>query len=112
MDYKLCLTKNGSSSDITFQSGNYGDKAIRVYEPIDPTRSHPYKTFEAIAAINSKIEHKEIKSGVFYKIIKKYKVKSKKDYFYLNENTPRYSEKFLDWCIDNINNQQDWLEKL
>ncbi|HFS6879496.1 TPA: DUF3644 domain-containing protein [Legionella pneumophila] len=112
MDYKLCLTKSESSSDITFETGKDGINAIRIYEPINPARSHPYKTFEAIDAINAKITPKEIKSGVFYKIIRKHKIKSKINYFYLNENTSRYSEDFINWCVNNINNQSGWLDNL
>ncbi|WP_106225639.1 DUF3644 domain-containing protein [Legionella pneumophila] len=112
IDYKLCLTKNESASDITLQSGNNGEKAIRIYEPIDPTRSHPYKTFDARDAINSRINPKKITNHIFYKIVKKYKIKSNRDYFYLNESTPRYSEKFIEWCSNNINNQVSWLENI
>ncbi|KTD14314.1 DUF3644 domain-containing protein [Legionella israelensis] len=112
MDYKLCLTKNESASDITLHSGDTGEKAIRIYEPVDPTRSHPYKTFDARDAINGRIRPKMITNHIFYKIVRKYKIKSNRDYFYLNESTPRYSEKFIEWCSNNINNQVGWLENI
>lgn len=112
IDYKLCLTKKDRDSDITFTTGPEGVSAIRVYQPIDPVRSHPYKTYEAIDVINTKIQPKSIKSGTFYKIIKKYKIKSKPDYYYLNESTSRYSESFIEWCIKNINMHSEWLNNI
>ncbi|WP_028389627.1 DUF3644 domain-containing protein [Legionella fairfieldensis] len=112
IEYKLCLTKTESDSDISFSTGSNGAKAIRIYQPIDPTRSHPYKTFEAIGVINSKIIPQKIGSGIFYKIIKKYQIKTKSEFFYLNESTSRYSEKFIDWCTKNINQHEHWLEQL
>lgn len=113
MEYKLCLTKNKGRSDITFHTAqDGGNKAIKIYETIDPTRSHPYKTFEAIDAINEQIKPQQIKSGTFYKILKKHKIKTKREYFYLNEKTPRYSNEFINWCVNNINNQTKWLDRL
>lgn len=112
IEYKLCLTKSESDSDISFSTGNHGIEAIRVYQPVDATKSHPYKTYDAIKVINSRISPKEIGSGIFYKIIKKHKIKTRSEFFYLNEQTPRYSEKFIDWCTNNINNHANWLEQL
>jgi len=85
-----------------------------MYQPVDPARSHPYKTYATIDEINSGINKKniEIKSGTFYKIIKKYNIKNKQEYYYLSENTPRYSDSFIQWCTNNINKQKDWISNL
>lgn len=112
IDYKLCLTKKDSDSDITFTSGTDGVSAIRVYQPVDPVRSHPYKTSEAIDAINSKIHPRNLRSGTFYKIINKYQIRSKPEYYYLNESTSRYSDAFIEWCTKNINIHDEWLNNI
>lgn len=111
IDYKLALTKNPSTADLTLSYGDNGQKAIIITQAKDLTSTHPYTTKAAINKINEIIEKNLVNSYSFQAICYKHKIKKNNNSQYHNyTDTHRYSEKFIEWVTKNINEQKQWLE--
>lgn len=111
IDYRLALVKREDESDLSLSVGDEGEGAIIVTKTKDPELTHPYHQKEAIDEINNRQKKTFIKSGAFQAVLSKQKIKKQKksDFRYEIDGRPRYSEKFVVWFVDNLN-QPNWLE--
>lgn len=111
VDYKLALVKREDESDLSLSVGDTGEGAIIITKTKDPDVTHPYRTQEAINEINKRQDSVVIKSGAFYAVLAKHEIKKQKksDMCFEIDGIPRYSEKFINWFVDNVK-QPKWLE--
>lgn len=111
VDYKLALTKKSSESDLSLSLSDAGEKAIIIRETKDPDITHPYHQKTAIEEINLRQELVKITSYSFQAIVKKSKVQKSKrsNHHYELDGRHRYSEAFIEWFVDNLN-QKKWLD--
>lgn len=112
IDYKLTLTKSEKESDLSLGAGSQGSNAIIIRETRDPDITHPYYQSSAIEKINSIQNDFVLTRFSFTAIIKKHNIQKSKrsDMHYTIDNRHRYSEKFIQWLIKNLNHP-GWLEE-
>ncbi len=110
IDYRLTLTKSEKESDLSLGLGNSGSNAIIIRETRDPDITHPYYQSSAIERINKLQTEISITSYSFTAILKKHNIQKTKrsDMHYTIDKRHRYSEKFIQWVIKNLN-QPNWL---
>lgn len=111
VDYKLALTKKSSESDLSLSLSDGGEKAIIIRETKDPDITHPYHQNTAIAEINLRQKIVKITSYSFQAVVKKNKTQKAKrsNYHYELDGRHRYSEAFIEWFVNNLN-QKNWLD--
>ena len=111
IDYRLALVKREDESDLSLSVGDAGEGAIIITKTKDPDATHPYHTNEALNEINKRQATISIKSGAFQAVLNKHKInnQTKSDMRWVIDGRPRYSEKFIRWFVDNLN-QPKWLE--
>lgn len=111
IDYRLALVKREDESDLSLSVGDAGEGAIIITKTKDPDATHPYHTNEALNEINKRQATISIKSGAFQAVLNKHKINNqiKSDMRWVIDGRPRYSEKFIRWFVDNLN-QPKWLE--
>lgn len=111
VDYKLALTKKSSESDLSLSLSDGGEKAIIIRETKDPDITHPYHQNTAIAEINLRQKLVKITSYSFQAVVKKNKTQKAKrsNYHYELDGRHRYSEAFIEWFVNNLN-QKNWLD--
>ncbi|MDC5810120.1 DUF3644 domain-containing protein [Vibrio europaeus] len=111
VDYKLALTKKSSESDLSLSLSDGGEKAIIIRETKDPDVTHPYHQNTAIAEINVRQTLFKITSYSFQAVVKKNKTQKAKrsNYHYELDGRHRYSEAFIEWFVNNLN-QKNWLD--
>ncbi len=111
VDYKLALTKKSSESDLSLSLSDGGEKAIIIRETKDPDVTHPYHQNTAIAEINLRQTLVKITSYSFQAVVKKNKTQKAKrsNYHYELDGRHRYSEAFIEWFVNNLN-QKNWLD--
>lgn len=112
IDYKLTLTKSEKESDLSLGAGSQGSNAIIIRETRDPDITHPYYQGSAIEKINNIQNDFVITRFSFTAIIKKHNIQKSKrsDMHYTIDNRHRYSEKFIQWLVKNLNHP-GWLEE-
>ncbi|MBA8089873.1 hypothetical protein HV269_00290 [Citrobacter sp. RHBSTW-00696] len=78
----------------------------------DPDITHPYYQGSAIEKINSQQKNIVLTRFSFTAIIKKHNIQKSKrsDMHYTIDNRHRYSEKFIQWVIKNLE-QPGWIEE-
>lgn len=111
IDYRLALVKREDESDLSLSVGDAGEGAIIITKTKDPDATHPYHTNEALDEINKRQATISIKSGSFQAVLNKHKInnQTKSDMRWVIDGRPRYSEKFIRWFVDNLQ-QPKWLE--
>jgi len=111
IDYRLALVKRKDKSDVSLTVGEEGDKAVIIHKTVDLDVTHPYYTEKAIEEINKEQSDFKITNRSFAAVIRKHKVKANKksDLHYEVGNRSRYSQKFVDWFINRLN-QPGWLQ--
>ncbi|EML9988347.1 TPA: DUF3644 domain-containing protein [Citrobacter amalonaticus] len=110
IDYKLALTKKPSNSDLTLSVGDHGQQAIIITQAKDLKKSHPHTTNEAIAKINQSLGKCLINRHSFQAICYKHKIKKNNQSEYHDyTDVHRYSDKFVEWVVKNISEQEQWL---
>ncbi len=110
IDYKLALTKKNDAADLTLSTGVDGQKAIIITKAKDLNTTHPYTTTSAIEKINHDQRAITITSYSFQAVLYKHKVKANKNSDLHNyTDTHRYSAKFINWFVNNLVNQKNWL---
>jgi hypothetical protein len=111
IDYRLALVKREDESDLSLSVGDEGEGAIIITKTKDPELTHPYRMKEALDEINKRQKTVSIKSGAFQAVLSKHKINKQKksDFRYEIDGRPRYSEKCIEWIVDNIK-QPNWLE--
>ncbi|MBW9350305.1 DUF3644 domain-containing protein [Citrobacter sp. EC_71] len=112
IDYKLTLTKCEKDSDLSLGLGNQGSNAIIIRETRDPDITHPYYQGSAIEKINRQQKNVVLTKFSFTAITKKHNIQKAKrsDMHYTIDNRHRYSEKFIQWVIKNLE-QPGWIEE-
>lgn len=112
IDYKLTLTKSEKESDLSLGAGSQGSNAIIIRETRDPDITHPYYQGSAIEKINNIQNDFVITRFSFTAIIKKHNIQKSKrsDMHYTIDNRHRYSEKFIQWLVKNLNHP-GWLKE-
>ena len=138
LDVKLVFAKNDDEGNtVTLSRAEAGmeglAKAIVVEKPVDRSKTHPFRTVEAVKEINQRIndrfgedyiqqhfEHstvlqgkKEINSHDFQSIVYKYRWKgSNNSWHHLHENpeTHYYSDDAIEECISKITDNTNYLE--
>lgn len=112
VDYRLMLTKSEKDSDLSLGLGAQGRNAIIIRETRDPDITHPYYQSTAIERINSLQDKVIITTFSFSAIIKKHNIQKTKrsEMHYTIDNRHRYSDKFLQWVIKNLE-QPGWLDE-
>ncbi|WP_197713518.1 DUF3644 domain-containing protein [Shewanella benthica] len=108
IDYNLTLTRKKHKSDLNLSVGDSGENAIIIREAKDLNISHPFHTEEARALISKKAG--KLNQHEFQAILYKHNVKGKRHEFHDFTDRHRYSQKFVDWVVLNLN-QPDWLDK-
>ena len=111
IDYKLALVKREDESDLSLTVGEGGEGAVIITKTKDPDVTHPYHMKEALEQINDRQSGVFIKSGAFQAVLNKHKINNqqKSDLRYVIDGRPRYSEKFIQWFVENLK-QPNWLE--
>jgi len=111
IDYRLALVKRKDKSDVSLTVGEEGSKAVIIHKTVDLDVTHPYYTEKAIEEINKAQRDFKITNRSFAAVIRKHKVKANKksDLHYEVDNRSRYSQKFVDWFINRLN-QPGWLQ--
>ena len=140
LDVKLVFAKNDDEGNmVTLSRAEAGmeglAKAIVVEKPVDRSKTHPFRTAEAVKEINQRIsdrfgedyiqqhfEHstvlqgkKEIYRYDFQSIVYKCRWKrSNNSWHYLHENpeTPYYSDDAIEECISKITDNTNYLENV
>lgn len=112
IDYHLTLTKSTKDSDLSLGTGEKGKNAIIIRETRDPDITHPWYQGTAIKRINSEQNNVVITRYSFLAVVKVHGISNNKksDMHFTIDERHRYSEKFIQWFVKNLN-QPEWLDK-
>ncbi|MBV8044563.1 DUF3644 domain-containing protein [Pluralibacter sp.] len=112
VDYRLTLTKSEKDSDLSLGLGEKGSNAIIIRETRDPDITHPYYQGSAIERINELQKNVKITTFSFSAITHKHNIKKAKrsEMHFVIDNRHRYSEKFIQWIVKNME-QPKWLDE-
>jgi hypothetical protein len=115
LDYKLALVKKPDIADIVLTSGTSG-AAIGIVEVAkDPSKTHPHRQKEIIAAVNSALDGASpINPYDVQCVIKVYEVRKRPEFFYKSavQGSPsQYSQEFADWLLRQYRNDNAFFAK-
>lgn len=112
VEYKLALVKNPKKADIVLSKGDDARvSGILIEVPKDVNKTHPFRSVEIIREVNKKIKGRKITSYDFQAIVYKEKIRKRQEfhYFFPQLNSRLYSHKFVDFIINKINSNKDYL---
>lgn len=111
IDYKLKLSKKTDEADLTLSTGIDGQHAVIITTAKDLNTTHPYTTKSAIEQINRDQSEVNVTSYSFQAVLFKHKIKANNNSELHNyTDIHRYSAKFLNWFVNNLVKQSDWLD--
>jgi hypothetical protein len=115
IDYKLALIKKPDIADIVLSSGTAGAPIGVVEVPKDPSKTHPHRQKEIIAAVNSALEGASpINPYDVQCVIKVYEVRKRPEFYYkgtVQGSPPQYSQEFADWLLRQYKNDNAFFTK-
>lgn len=111
MDYRLTLSRSKKNSDLVLSTGDNGQKAIIIRETKDPDSTHPHYQSAALNLINSQ-QSTKITTWSFQAVLSKHAIQKNKksEMHYEIDGRHRYSDKFINWFVSNLN-QPGWLDE-
>lgn len=108
-DYKIALIKKEKKADINLTVGTDGKNIGTIETTVSITKKYPYKSKELIEYLNENIKPSIVNQYHLNAVNYVYNIRLEETYYYLNENVPRYSQKFADWFIQEYLTGKDWI---
>lgn len=115
IDYKLALVKKPDIADIVL-SGGSSEAPIGVVEvPKDPSKTHPHRQKEIIAAVNAALDGASPINQYDVQCVSKiYEVRKRPEFFYkgtVQGSPSQYSQEFVDWLLRQYRNDDAFFTK-
>ena len=114
IDYKIVLSKNPSESDIAVSLGDDGTAIGVVTVAKDPSKTHPYRQIDVVAALKAKFPDVKITSYSIQTINASNNIKKQAKYFYqgtVKSSPCQYSQAFVDWMAVELEKDKDFFNK-
>ncbi len=115
IQYTVAIVKNPKKADYVISAGESGTQGVAVIQRVrDPDTSHPFSRKRAISEIKKSL-FKNIKFNEYsfeaYVFAKGHKKTNNNEYHYKGRfsGLSQYSQKLIDECIQEINNDPDVL---
>lgn len=87
------------------------DPSAPSYRSLDPNVSHPHRQKEVIKNVNEKLEGKKINDFDIQCVRKVHKTDNDPKFYYrMNFSSPRYSDAFVDWLVEQHQKDNQFFE--
>lgn len=117
IERRLVLAEEPGEGDIELTEGNGGTDAVHIVEPRDIDETHPYRVTEVVDAINEQLGDDVPREINNYDILSVDHARAIRnghhpEFYYRLERpkTHRYSDQYVEWFVDNLTEDWEWLE--
>jgi len=115
IDYRLVLTKANQDGDIVLTHGEGGRRAIAVIQTHDVDKTHPLRAMEVVVKVKERCPKAGFTEPKLRAVCWKEKIyeSSGSKFYYLLQNPPthRFSFGFVDWLVEKIEGDDQYLVK-